>query len=115
MGRIDRPYYKHYIVEVKCNFDEANSINWVENKTDAFLKILSIRKLKTAYYQFQPQGMSLVHILSASHIAIHTWPENGYIQFDFISCQKDVNLQKITLATGRVFEGFEHKVTELNY
>jgi len=115
MGIINRPFYKHYVFEVKCNFDEANSINWLENKIDSFLDILDIKKLKTVYYQFQPQGISLVHILSASHIAIHSWPENGYIQADLISCQKDIDLQKLTLAVETVFSGFEHKVIELTY
>lgn len=115
MGSISRPYYRHYIVEIKCNFDEANSVNWIKNKVDSFLEILKISKLKTVYHQFQPQGISLIHILSASHIAIHTWPESGYVQFDLISCQKDVDLPKITLAIDRVFQGFDHKVMELNY
>lgn len=115
MGQIKRPFYNHYLFEVKCNFDEANSINWLETKIVAILEILGITKLKTVYHQFQPQGISLVHILSASHIAIHTWPENGYIQADFISCQRDIDLQKITSAADKVFQGYEHKVTELNY
>jgi S-adenosylmethionine/arginine decarboxylase-like enzyme len=115
MGNIKRPYYKHYILEIKCNFEEANSIGWLENKTDSFLDILGINKLKTVYHQFQPQGISLVHILSSSHIAIHSWPENQYVQVDFISCQEDINLQKLTLAIDNIFQGYEHKVLELNY
>jgi S-adenosylmethionine decarboxylase len=115
MGDIKRPYYNHYLFEIKCNFDEANSIDWLGNKIDVFLEILGITKIKTVYHQFQPQGITLVHILSASHIAIHSWPENGYVQADFISCQKDIDLQKLTLAVDKVFQGYKHKVTELNY
>lgn len=115
MENIERPYYRHYVCEVVCNFDQANSIDWLEDKVNSFLDALGITKLKTTYYRFRPQGISLVHILSASHIAIHSWPEDNYVQFDFISCQKDINLQKLTLAFDKVFKNFEHKATELSY
>lgn len=115
MGTIDRPYYKHFIFEVACNFENANSIDWLKNKTDLLLEALGIKKLKTVYHQFQPQGISLVYILSASHIAVHTWPENNYVQFDLISCQTDIDLDNLTLAMDKVFGELEHSVKHLEY
>lgn len=115
MGDIKRPYYKHYFFEIKCNFEQANSIDWLEKKTDSFLDVLGIKKLETVYHHFHPQGITLVHILSASHIAIHSWPENGYVQADFISCQKDIDLQRFILAVDKVFQEYQHKAIELNY
>lgn len=115
MGSINRPYFQHFVFEIVCSFDDANSINWLENKTDLFLEALGIRKLKTVYHQFQPQGISLVHILSASHIAVHSWPEKSYVQFDLISCQADIDLDKLTSAVDKVFAGFDHRVKRLEY
>ncbi|MDD2913577.1 MAG: adenosylmethionine decarboxylase [Candidatus Paceibacterota bacterium] len=37
-------------------------------------------------YQFEPQGLTGVVLLSESHIAIHTWPEIGYIAIDIFTC-----------------------------
>ena len=38
------------------------------------------------YNQFEPQGVSIVFLLSESHLSLHTWPENGKISLDLFSC-----------------------------
>ena len=35
---------------------------------------------------FDPVGITYVAILSTSHLAIHTWPENGCAAIDVFSC-----------------------------
>ena len=42
--------------------------------------------LETYVYKFKPQGLTGVVLLSESHIAIHTWPEIGYIAIDIFTC-----------------------------
>ncbi|MDP3788303.1 MAG: adenosylmethionine decarboxylase [Candidatus Chromulinivorax sp.] len=32
------------------------------------------------------QGMTSMVILSESHIAFHTWPENGFVACDIFTC-----------------------------
>ncbi len=36
--------------------------------------------------KFEPQGVSVVVIISESHITIHTWPELSYAALDFYTC-----------------------------
>ena len=36
-------------------------------------------------HRFAPQGLSCIAQISASHIAIHTWPENGFAAVDAVS------------------------------
>lgn len=39
--------------------------------------------------KFEPQGVSVVIIVSESHIAIHTWPELRYAALDFYTCGQE--------------------------
>lgn len=38
-------------------------------------------------YVFEPQGISLAYVLSESHIAIHTWPEDGNAYIVLSTCK----------------------------
>lgn len=39
-----------------------------------------------AFQQFEPDGVIGVLILSDAHIAIHTWPETGFVAIDVYTC-----------------------------
>jgi S-adenosylmethionine decarboxylase len=42
--------------------------------------------LQTISYQFDPQGVTAICLLSESHISIHTWPEKGEAAVDVFTC-----------------------------
>lgn len=42
--------------------------------------------LDSRFHQFQPSGSTGVVVLAESHLAIHTWPENGYVTLDVFVC-----------------------------
>ena len=44
--------------------------------------------LQLSIYKFKPQGITGVILLAESHIAVHTWPEIGYIAIDIFTCGK---------------------------
>ena len=37
-------------------------------------------------HKFEPQGVTGVVVLSASHMSIHTWPEHKYAALDIFTC-----------------------------
>ena len=39
-----------------------------------------------AFHQFQPQGVTGTVLLAESHLAIHTWPESGFVTVDVYVC-----------------------------
>jgi S-adenosylmethionine decarboxylase proenzyme len=39
-----------------------------------------------SFYQFAPQGVTGTVLLAESHIAIHTWPEAGFVTVDVYVC-----------------------------
>lgn len=44
--------------------------------------------LKSSIHKFPLQGITGVVILAESHIAVHTWPECGYMAVDIFTCGK---------------------------
>ena len=47
------------------------------------------------FHQFQPRGVTDTVLLAESHLAIHTWPEEGFVTVDLYVCNyKADNTQK---------------------
>ena len=47
------------------------------------------------FHQFQPRGVTGTMLLADSHLAIHTWPEEGFVTVDVYVCNDLVdNTQK---------------------
>ncbi|MEP7083125.1 MAG: adenosylmethionine decarboxylase [Betaproteobacteria bacterium] len=38
------------------------------------------------FHQFVPQGVTGTVLLAESHLAIHTWPESGFVSIDVYVC-----------------------------
>jgi S-adenosylmethionine decarboxylase len=47
--------------------------------------------LKSLSYQFEPQGLTAVLLLSESHMSIHTYPEKGFCAIDVYTCGDHVD------------------------
>jgi S-adenosylmethionine decarboxylase len=62
------------------NFDELNK-NFRRIIIDSGATIENIM-----YKKFEPQGLSILYLLSESHFSIHTWPEFGACAIDFYHC-----------------------------
>lgn len=62
------------------NFDELNK-NFTRIILDSGATIENMMKK-----QFEPQGLSILYLLSESHFSIHTWPEFGACAIDFYHC-----------------------------
>jgi len=110
-----RPYFRHFVFELECEFDKANSIKWITNMCKRLIKELDITTLKSIKHIFSPQGISLIYIISSSHMSIHTWPENNYIHIDFLTCAKNDKYDNIDYVFKRVFPENNYKITELKY
>lgn len=47
------------------------------------------------FHRFAPQGVSGVVVLAESHVAVHTWPENGFAALDVFTCGRPDVAQSI--------------------
>ena len=43
--------------------------------------------LTKSQHKFEPQGLTILYMLSESHISIHTFPEKRYLAFDIYTCR----------------------------
>lgn len=79
---------KHLI----CDFKNVN-MEIIHNSEKIKLFIEQICKdykysiLQNLEHKFEPQGFTLLYLLSESHLSIHTFPERKTIAFDLYTCR----------------------------
>lgn len=44
--------------------------------------------LQEVEHQFEPQGCSILFLLSESHLSVHTFPEKNHMSFDIYTCRQ---------------------------
>ena len=64
---------------------------------------LKLHVIKRFAHQFKPHGISVVWVIGESHLAIHTWPEYGFLHFDIVSCAKEADLSDLPKALKDAF------------
>ena len=78
---------KHYLLNLYgCSFvllnDEKSLIELLEHAATAS----GATVLQTISKSFNPHGVTVISLLSESHISIHTWPEHGKAAVDVYTC-----------------------------
>ena len=69
--------------------------------------------LKSAFQDFNPQGISGVVVIAESHLTIHTWPEFGFAAVDIFTCGDTVDPWKATQYLEEELEVKDVEITEL--
>ncbi len=65
---------------------KLKSCEAAKNKISYIIKKFFLTELGNFYYQFPDGGFTGVVSLVESHVAIHTWPEFGYLTLDVYLC-----------------------------
>ena len=81
---------KHMICDIKNIKNESllNSINDVTVLFDIICNKYGFSVLNKIEHRFEPQGFTLLYLLSESHLSIHTFPEKNYVAIDLYTCKK---------------------------
>lgn len=45
--------------------------------------------VSSMFQQFEPDGVVGIMVITDAHVAIHTWPETGFVAVDFYACHHD--------------------------
>jgi S-adenosylmethionine decarboxylase proenzyme len=69
-----------------CDPDILNDYEELQRLLEASLVMAKANVLRVIGEKFQPQGVTLLALLSESHASIHTWPEIGYCAIDLYTC-----------------------------
>ena len=76
----------------------------LENSVEELISKLGLKVVKKDKYDFSPQGTTAFFILSSSHLAVHTWPENNYLHLDLITCQELPSTAELKKILSEIFK-----------
>jgi S-adenosylmethionine decarboxylase len=79
----------HMICDIKeiQNQTLLNSLEELKGLIDHICQKYEYRILQKTEHAFEPQGCTILYLLSESHISIHTFPEKNYIALDIYTCR----------------------------
>jgi S-adenosylmethionine decarboxylase len=68
------------------DFDLLNDVSQLEHHARQAAKACGATILSVQSQQFEPQGATILVMLSESHFSIHTYPEKGFVALDCYTC-----------------------------
>lgn len=77
-----------------CNPEILDDYDQLEGYLKEALALAGANILRIFGEKFDPQGVTLLALLSESHASIHTWPELGYAAVDLYTCGDTTNTHK---------------------
>jgi S-adenosylmethionine decarboxylase len=83
-------------------------------KLNALVDELALTRVSDHCHYFEP-GVSAVIILSESHLAVHTWPELGYMHVDIVTCVEKLTRDSLQSAFQEAFEAEFVETAQLKY
>lgn len=86
-----------------CSLERLDDITALESAVQLVVQHMNADVLQIIHHRFQPQGITCIAIISASHIALHTWPEHCFLTVDVFSCAGQPDLDQITAALQQHF------------
>ncbi|MFM7205029.1 MAG: adenosylmethionine decarboxylase [Myxococcota bacterium] len=95
---------------------DAQIIDQLERVTEAMLEAArrsGATIISHHLHRFSPQGISGVVIIAESHLAIHTWPEHGYVAADIFTCGERLEAQEAVDVLKTQFRAARVEVTRL--
>ncbi len=78
---------KHYLLNLyNCSFTHLNDLDFLIDLLENAAVASGATVVETVFKKFEPQGVTVLCLLSESHISIHTWPEEGKAACDVYTC-----------------------------
>ena len=78
---------RHLILDLyDCDLEILNDYEGLEALLTTALQMANTTILRIFGHKFEPQGVTLLALLSESHASIHTWPQVGYAAIDLYTC-----------------------------
>ena len=72
-----------------CDFDTIDNPEHIRRTLEEAVAAGGFTLLHSHVHQFEPQGVTGTVVLSESHIAVHSWPEDGVLFVDLATCSGD--------------------------
>jgi S-adenosylmethionine decarboxylase len=105
----------HLLIELwSCNRQKIDNLDYLERIMSQAAEIAGATVLKTAFQDFNPQGVSGVVVIAESHLTVHTWPEYGYAALDIFTCGSTVDPWKAAGFLKQEFEAEEMEIKDFH-
>ena len=80
---------KHMIIDLKEIKNDLliHDLEKIKSLLDTICENYDFSILNKSEHVFEPQGLTILYLLSESHISIHTFPEKQYIAIDLYTCR----------------------------
>lgn len=75
------------------DFDLLNNAEYLEAQMVEAAEACGATVMSVQSKQFEPQGATVLVLLSESHLSIHTYPERGFAAIDCYTCGETVDPQ----------------------
>lgn len=109
-------FINHYVAEAWGL--NTKLLNYKKDLLQVALKTaqaLNLTVLKSFIHQFEPHGLSLILVISESHLAIHTWPEFDYMNVDILSCSRKADLKDLKEVLKEYFKPTKVSIQKVRY
>jgi len=97
-----------YIDKQDYNFDIAN----IKKSSELLCKELNLKICSMTYHIFEPPYKSKydishsgVFLLSTSHLAWHTFPEDGRVHISISTCGPEISIEKLNSLLIKLYNG----------
>jgi S-adenosylmethionine decarboxylase len=80
---------KHMIIDLKeiKNNVLIHDLDKIKTLLDTICNKYDFSILNKSEHVFEPQGLTILYLLSESHLSVHTFPERKYIAIDLYTCR----------------------------
>lgn len=83
---------RHVVLDTwGVDFDRLNNTAQLETQMRLAAEKCGATVLSTQCKNFAPQGVTVLVLLSESHLSIHTYPEKGFAALDCFTCGQDLD------------------------
>ena len=81
---------KHMIIDLKEIKDDVliHDLDKIKTLLDTICNKYDFSILNKSEHVFEPQGLTILYLLSESHLSVHTFPERKYIAIDLYTCRE---------------------------
>jgi S-adenosylmethionine decarboxylase proenzyme len=77
----------------QCADEFINNPDRVIDSVSSVATDCGLHIVNTCEHRFVPQGLTVILLLSQSHLAVHTWPEHRLMTVDLFVCQDCFDVQ----------------------
>jgi S-adenosylmethionine decarboxylase len=86
---------KHFIASyLNCNRASIGNVDRLILAMDEAVKASGATVLDKSHYVFEPNGLTIVYLLSESHASLHTYPEHGTCFVDLFTCGEKCSAER---------------------